>query len=75
MRTIRDEDDDGADVVELEATCLHVTERAIRVRLASGSVHWIPKACVHDNSEVYEKGDEGKLVVLAKFAEREGLVD
>jgi hypothetical protein len=34
---------------------------------------WIPKSVIHDDSEVYKEGAEGKLVVARWFAEKEGL--
>jgi hypothetical protein len=34
---------------------------------------WIPKSQIHDDSEVFRKGDQGKLVVTGWFAEKEGL--
>jgi len=35
-----------------------------------GKQLWIPKSVVHDDSEVWKKGDEGKLVVKAWYAEK-----
>lgn len=34
---------------------------------------WVPKSLIHDDSEVYKAGTDGKLVVARWFAEREGL--
>ena len=34
---------------------------------------WIPKSVLHDDSEVYSKGDVGKVVVRAWWAEAENL--
>lgn len=33
---------------------------------------WVPKSQIHDDSEVFEKGHEGKLVVKKWLAEKEG---
>jgi len=33
---------------------------------------WVPKSVLHDDSEVYGKGHEGKLVVQRWFGEKEG---
>lgn len=35
---------------------------------------WIPKSQISDDSEIWQKGDEGELVVNKWFAEKEGLV-
>lgn len=35
---------------------------------------WVPQSQVHDDSEVWAKGDEGTLVVTAWWAEQRGLV-
>lgn len=40
--------------------------------LAVGDEHWLPKKGIHDDSEVYEKDHEGKLVVKAWLAKKEG---
>lgn len=75
----RDEEDEG--VVFDDATCVHATPQAIRVRFtrsASGRPvtyeGWVPKACVHDDSEVFDAGDNasGRLVIKTWWAEREG---
>jgi hypothetical protein len=34
---------------------------------------WVPKSQIHDNSEVYEKGQDGTLIVTSWWAEKEGL--
>ncbi len=57
-----------------EAVCVYETEKAILVRLEDvGTEIWVPKSCVHDDSEVYEENGEGELVVAAWWAEKEGL--
>lgn len=35
---------------------------------------WVPKACIHDNSDVYEADTEGSLIVETWFAEKQGWV-
>lgn len=35
---------------------------------------WIPKSVIHDDSEVYKKGDHGTLKVPMWFAEKEGWI-
>jgi len=54
-----------------EAKCIGATEKAIKV-LVSDTELWIPKSVVHDDSEVWKHGDEGKLVVKAWWAEKNG---
>ena len=65
--------DDADDVVTYSnATCIRQTEKAICVRIA-GRDQWLPQSAVHDDSEVYAKGHEGRLVIKAWFARKEGL--
>ncbi len=64
-----------ADVVGFDdCTCTRETEKAILVEIPDLSEEiWIPKWAVHDDSEVYEMGGEGELVILERFARKEGL--
>lgn len=57
-----------------QVICVHATPEAIKVT----PIHphkpipfWVPQDCVHDDSEVYRKGDEGKLVVKMWWARKE----
>lgn len=64
----------GSDAVYFDdCRCEGETERAIRV---SGSDFdegvWIPKSALHDDSDVYSEGDEGRLAVKLRFARRKG---
>ena len=34
----------------------------------------IPKSVLHDDSEVYESGTEGELIVMRWWAQKEGLL-
>ena len=54
------------------AKCLRATAKAILVTAPElkGEV-WIPQSAVHDDSEVWKPGQEGRLVVLEWFAEKE----
>ena len=66
----------GRDPVTIATACtvLHETHKAILVRGEGISDKmWVPKAALHDDSEVYAKGTDGDLVVYAWFAEKEGL--
>lgn len=38
-----------------------------------GEEHWIPKSQIDDDSEVYEMGTEGKLVVSQWIADQRGI--
>lgn len=49
--------------------CKHATAKAILV-VINGKEHWIPQSQVHDDSEVWKKGDSGTLVVKARWAEK-----
>ena len=60
---------------EFEKTyCDGETKMAIHVILDDGTKKWLPKSLIDDDSEVYKKGDEGKLVLPEWFAIKEGLV-
>ena len=55
-----------------EVECVHETDKALRIKwggIFSGNGAWIPKAAVHDDSDVWKKGDKGKLVAFAWFVE------
>ncbi len=73
MRTIRDEDErrDESTVTIEDAKCTHATANAC-LCVISGRVEgiWVPQSVIHDDSEVYEKGGEGKLVVKRWWAEK-----
>jgi hypothetical protein len=51
--------------------CTKATKAAI-LCARNGKTFWVPQSVVHDDSEVYKEGDEGKLVVQLWFAEKEG---
>ena len=73
MRTIRDEDEKRESVTIDGAVCTAASEKAIKVRIDDAE-HWIPQSQIDDDSEVYQKGDEGKLVITRWIAEQKGLV-
>lgn len=68
MRGYRDEDDHreddgGSEPAYLgQARVLHVTENAL-LCLLKDRKYWIPIRVLHDDSEVHQKGDEGRLEV------------
>jgi hypothetical protein len=63
------------DTFEIEdCRCTAETDKAILVvgdEVPDGKV-WVPKSQVHDDSEVFEDGTEGTLIVKAWFAEQRG---
>ena len=74
-----DERDDD-EPFKAEAMCLTATEKAlhVRIRLPAGNrTMWVPRVCVHDDSEVFDTKDnsKGKLVLVGWFAREEGLAD
>lgn len=48
------------------------SDAAVRVRFEDGTRTWIPKSQIGEDSEVYEKGHDGILVVTRWFAEQRG---
>jgi len=50
------------------------TTDALLVELEDGTTKWIPKSAIADESEVYEMGTEGTLIIAQWLAEKEGLV-
>lgn len=71
------EDDD--DLPTYPARCLCESKEAIRVIFTddypSKRAEWVPKSQIHDNSEVYERGHVGNLVVTRWFAKQRGWID
>jgi hypothetical protein len=65
--------DDIAEPFRCQAECTKETAKAIFCKLESGEERWIPNTVVHDDSEVYQAGHEGELVLHAWWAEKEGL--
>lgn len=46
------------------------TEKALLVRTEEGDEIWVPKSVVDEDSEVYQKGDEGTLTVQEWFVKK-----
>jgi len=49
------------------------TEKALLCTIG-GEELWVPQSVIHDDSEVYQDGDEGTLVVAYWWAKSKGLV-
>ena len=54
--------------------CKKDTEKAILVEI-DGEEHWIPLSQIDDDSEVYQEGDEGVLVISHWIAVQKGLTE
>ncbi len=72
-RGYRDEDRYNPPWRQPGAECIRETDRALLVLLKNGEERWFPKSVIHDDSEVYEVGGSGEIVVQAWFSEKEGL--
>jgi hypothetical protein len=73
MRTIRDEDDGDNDVVLEDVFAKGASEKAL-LCVIDGDEHWIPKSQISDDSEVYDRGHKGKLVITHWLAKQRELV-
>ena len=54
-------------------TVKHEVDKALLVDI-DGDEHWIPKSQIDDDSEVYEMGTDGDLVITKWIAEKKGLL-
>lgn len=65
---------DEEETVEFEDVFIKAaTPKAVLCEI-DGTHRWIPQSQVHENSEIWRTGDEGKLVIRRWFAEKAGLV-
>ena len=55
-----------------DVECVKETAQAICC-VIDGEEKWIPKSVIGDDSEVFEEGDEGTLVIHEWFAEKENI--
>jgi len=62
------EKDSNAVIFE-DAKCKHATDVAILVSI-DGDDYWVPSSMVHDDSEVFEKGHEGNLIITKWIAKK-----
>jgi hypothetical protein len=78
-RGIRSEDTpfqrrDAPPVIVKNCWCTVETTRAIQVQHKDWRVpKWVPKSVIDDDSDVFQKGTNGNLVIAAWFAEKEGI--
>lgn len=63
----------GSKVEFRNVKCDRETAHAILVEI-DGSDHWIPKSQIDDDSEVYQAGTSGTLIVTEWLAIQKGLV-
>jgi len=64
------EDDEGSEPAYLgQARVLYVTANAL-LCLLKDRKYWIPISVIHDDSEVYQKGDEGRLEVKSWWVDK-----
>lgn len=65
-------DDSGSDPFSMgQASILRVTPKALLVLTEDGEERWVPKSVIHDDSEVFDEGHEGELIVQQWWAEKE----
>lgn len=53
-----------------EVKVLRETEKALLVLTDEGDELWVPKSVVDEDSEVFQKDDEGTLIVQEWFAKK-----
>lgn len=65
-----------ADVEKIpKCTIMRTTDKGgVLVQTSDGKEVWIPQSAIHDDSEIWKKGDHGTLIVSAYIAEQKGLV-
>ena len=69
----RFDDDEPVHFDDCEAR--RATAKALLVRIPDlGRDVWVPQSVIHDDSEVYEEGGTGELVLAEWWARKEGLV-
>jgi hypothetical protein len=59
--------------VEFTAKAIKSTDAAVLCEI-DGEEMWIPQSQIHDDSEVWKEGDEGKLVVSQWIAKKKDLI-
>ena len=61
---------------EVSIECDNVIAETAKALLCDidNTEYWIPKECVSDNSEVYQKGGNGTLIISHSFARKLKLI-
>ena len=54
-----------------DVLCVRQTDKAILV-VVDGAEEWVPQSQIDEDSEVWQEGDEGTLVVSGWFAHKKG---
>lgn len=54
-------------------SCTMDTAKAIKVTDFAGFEEWVPRSQIHDDSEVWERGHTGDLVVSGWWAQKNGI--
>lgn len=72
VRGFRDDDDRDEGVTIKDVEAIGESELAV-LCMIEGESRWIPKSQIRGESEVWENGHSGKLVITQWLAEREGL--
>jgi len=73
----RDDEDEGVSFDDCEGKA--ESEKAVLVFAddadfdVTAEGRWVPKSVIHDDSEVFKKGDKGQVVLKTWWAEKEGL--
>lgn len=57
----------------VDAVAMKETSKGGLLVDCDGEEVWIPQKMIDDKSEVYQKGDEGELVIPLSLAEEKGL--
>lgn len=63
---------DEKNIVIDDIECIRHTERAVLV-VVNGEEHWIPASHVDVDSEVFQRGHRGKLIISKWIAGKRGL--
>lgn len=61
-------------IVIEDCEILYITDKGGVLCLIEGEKHWLPQSQIHENSECWETGDKGELIISRWIAERRGLI-
>jgi hypothetical protein len=62
------------ETAEIEDVTVEVETDLALLCIIEDKQRWIPKSVVHEDSEVSGEGDNGTIIIMRWFAEKEGLV-